>query len=89
MRLIEFLEDALVSLLLIELRILIHLLVLVNESCVNVLELFWVAEACVQHLLIVSYEGHFTCKTLVIVVLRSRVNVVPLLEGGCVRLVPS
>ena len=61
----EFLEDALVSLLLSKVGVLINFLTLVDEYCINVLELFRVAESCVQHLLIVSYEGHFTSKALV------------------------
>ena len=85
----EFLEDALVRLLLSEVRVLINFLSLVNKNSVDVLELLGVAESRVQHLLIVSHEGHFTCKALVPMVLRPRVNVVLLLERGRVRLVSS
>ena len=67
--LVEFLEDTLVSLLLVKVGVLINFLTLVNENCIDVLELFWVAESCVQHLLIVPYEGHFACKALVPMVL--------------------
>ena len=85
----EFLEDALVRLLLSEVRVLINFLSLVNKNSVDVLELLRVAESRVQHLLIVSHEGHFACKALVPMVLRPRVNVVLLLERGRVRLVSS
>ena len=65
----ELLEDTLMSLLLSKVGVLINFLTLVDENSIDVLELFWVAEACVQHLLIVSYEGHFTCEALVPMIL--------------------
>ena len=67
--LVELLEDALVSLLLSPVRVLINFLTLVNENSIDVLELLRVAESRVQHLLIVSYEGHFASKALVPMVL--------------------
>ena len=84
----EFLEDALVRLLLSEVRILVNLLVLIHEGRIDLLQFLRIAQPGIQHLLVVPDERHLSGEALIPVVLRPRVHIVLLLEGSGVRLVP-
>lgn len=83
----KFLEGALMGLLLIKFRVFVDLFILILVNCLHFLQLFGVAQSRVQHPLIISHESHLPGETLIPMVLRFRVNVLPLLEGGGVRLI--
>ena len=89
LRLTEFLEYALVSLLLVECWVLVNLLILVDIGSINFLHQFWITEPSIKHLLIISHECHLSRETLIPVILRFRICVVSLLKRGCVRLISS
>ena len=69
LRFTEFLEYALVSLLLIEGRVLVYLLILVDESSIDFLQGFWITKSCIKHLLIISHKCHFSCEAFIPVIL--------------------
>lgn len=66
----EFLEDALVRLLLIKVGILVDFLVLIHEARIDLLESLGVAESRIEHLLVVTHQGHLPREAFVPVVLR-------------------
>ena len=88
LRLAELLEDTLVRLLLAKVGILVNLLVLIHEACIDLLESLGIAQSRVQHLLVVPDKGHLAREPLIPVVLRPGIHVVLLLKGRGVRLIP-
>ena len=85
----EFLECALMGLLLIKFRVFEDLLIFILVSRVNPLELFRITQPRVEHPLIISYQSHFPSEAFVPVILRPRVNILLLLERGSVWLISS
>ena len=85
----EFLEDALMSLLLIEIRVLENLFIFIHEFSVNLLQALWITETSVQHFLIIPYQSHLSRKAFIPMILCARVNIILFLKACRMRLISS
>jgi len=83
------LECTLMLFLKVKCRILEYFFVFINDLRRNFLQLLWVAQPSIKHSLIISYQWHFSWKSLIPMILWFPVNIISFFKWSSMALVSS